>query len=323
MKTLILPSTPIAEVERRLKLALDKLCGDKGPWTWDDDNREAKAAIERWIAGGDLRQLPRLNGPSGTGKSRLIQGASQVLLSLHGCGIRTLEAVEIPAQYVKAQKGSGDYIANLADPDKYPLLIIEDIGLEKNAPSFLVGDTGVNVVAQIVQLRYKRWEQGMPLATGFTDNLTDATLMERYDERCVSRMAHMTFYAAVTGDNRRANSALPRPATSLAEIPKQIEVDPTSPEVLAAVDQVRNHMSLKRRDIEAAAAKRRKDRIEYMQQRIHRMTLAELHEVIQADPYEELRSIARNRFDSVSPVKYSDFLAKLESGDQPLNEQRA
>lgn len=322
MKTLIFPPTPIEEVTRRLQLALDKLCGDRGPWKWDEDNAEAKAMIEAWIAAGDLRQLPRLSGPSGTGKSRLIQGASAVLLSLHGCGIRTLEAMEIPGQYVKTSKAGGDYVANLADPDKYPLLVIEDIGPEKNAPSFLVGDTGVNVVAMIVQIRHKRWEQGMPVATGFTDNLTDEALMTRYDERCVSRMAHMTFYAAVKGENRRSDAALPRPAASLAEIPKALDIDPTSPEVLAAINKVRNHSDIRRAERIEEAAKKKADYIERMQAKVHRMDLAELHGTIQNDPFTEVRDMARNRFEAIAPIKYSEFVEQLVEAELKKEAER-
>ena len=322
MKTLIHPATPIEDVQRRLQAALNKLCGDKGPWKWDEHNADAKLAIEAWIAAGDLRQLPRLSGPSGTGKSRLIQGASTVLLSLHGCGIRTLEAVEMPGQYVRSQKSSGDYIAMLADPDKYPLLVIEDIGLEPLAPSFIPGHAGIHVVAQVVQIRHKRWEAGMPLATGFTDNLDDAALMAWSDERCVSRMGHMTFWAKVTGSNRRTDAALPLPATTLAEIPKQLEFDPTSPEVLAAIEKVRTHTDVKRMERIAEAAKKKADYIDKMQQRVHRMDLAELHQVIQTDVFPEVRDIARNRFEYVSPIKYAEFCEQLAESERRKAEEQ-
>lgn len=227
MKTLLLKSTPQPEVQSRLDRALLNLCGREAPWKWDADNTPARDALTAWIAAGDLRKMPRLNGPVGTGKSRLIQAAGIVLRDLHGCGIRLIDAIELPARHARASKSSTSVIEELADPDKYPLLVIEDIGLEKNAPSFLTGDTGINVVSELVQLRYKRWQAGHPLATGFTDNLLDEALLEKYGDRCVSRMVHMTFLVPVEGKDRRASAPPPQAAP---EVGFQLPV-PTPEEV--------------------------------------------------------------------------------------------
>lgn len=249
MKPLIYPQSRIELVADLFKGELDRIIGTAGGWSVDKDNRGAMNALCAWMAAGDLRRGPRLSGPVGTGKSSLISACSGVLLKLHGVGIRTVDAVELSVA-VSSSKDKRGVLKSYADFHQYPFLVIEDLTLEKNAPSYVKGDNGINVVAELIQLRYKYWQQGLPLSTGFTDNADDQMLEHKYELRCCSRMGHMAFLVAVPGNDRRVNAPLPVPAAQLSiafsaaaePLPEPEEQEATAPAPAPAARKVMDNI---------------------------------------------------------------------------------
>lgn len=208
---------PIARdhAQRVFRHHLDRLSRRPDGWAIDDDNRPALGQVCDWIAAGDYRLGPMLIGPVGTGKSTIIEAAGSATNELHRRGLRTIDAVELASAC--CGKDGRAALKIYADFERYPMLIIEDLLLEKNAPSFLPGDDGINAVAELVQLRYKNWQRGFPLCTGFTHNATDEQLLARYGERCVSRMSHMVYLAKVGGRDRRREAPLPAAPAQLPQ----------------------------------------------------------------------------------------------------------
>lgn len=302
----------INEAKRLLIAGLHRLSDRDEGWTIDDDNRPALTAVSEWIAAGDFRKGIALRGPVGTGKSKVVQAISTVLMNTMSKGIRQLEAVELVSTVAKA-KGDRSILEKYADHLKYPHLCIEDLDTEGNAPSFIAGDGGINCVAELIQFRYKRWEQGLPLTTYFTTNADNARLFERYGERCMSRLAHMVTVVPLPGPDRRTDAALPSNVQSRIEFIEPERPAPTHPEILAAVEQIRQGHDVAKMEAEAKAATRRSEYLDDMRQRVRRMNLQGLHNVIQNDPYQEARELARNQFDSVAPVNYADFIIQLNA----------
>jgi DNA replication protein DnaC len=300
------------QIKLGLQAKLDEVSGRDEGWIIDDDNRDCLRRVSEWIHEGDYRRGFTLRGPVGTGKSRVVEAAGRVLIALHGKGIRRIEAVELVNIVAKA-KGDRSVLEKYADHVTYPFLWIEDLDTEGNAPSFVTGDGGINCVAELVQVRYKRWEQGLKITTGFTTNATNSRLLERYGERCCSRMNHMAQVIPLPGPDRRAqNATLPnvqqriefhQPATS------EVATAALSP-ILAEFQQAHDLRVLERNRNEA---ERKAKYLDELRMKVRRLQLAELHQVIQTDVFSEARDIARNQFNSVSPITYDQFCEQLET----------
>lgn len=231
IKTLIQSASDVGKVRRLFRNELDRLAVDH-PWEVTDDNREAMNQLCEWLAAGDYRLGPVLAGPVGTGKSSMIEAASHAMRCLHGFGMRTIEAIELSAACLGREGRAA--LRLYADHTKYPLLVIEDLMLEKNAPSYIAGDDGINTVAELIQIRYKNWQRGFPLSTGFSHNATDEQLLIKYGERCVSRMAHMGFFLTVDGEDRRRGASIPKPA----QMTIAFTAAPPPPEEVSTADPV-------------------------------------------------------------------------------------
>lgn len=296
-----------------IKLALQaKLNAASGTeWVIDDDNRECLRKVSEWIHGEDYRRGFTLRGPVGTGKSRVVEAAGKILLAIHGKGIRRIEAVELVNIVAKA-KGDRSVLEKYADHTVYPFLWIEDLDTEGNAPSFVTGDGGINCVAELIQVRYKRWEQGLKLTTGFTTNATNARLLERYGERCCSRMNHMAEVIPLPGPDRRAESAvLPSVHQHRIDFTPPASIEAASAAIAPILAKFKEEHDMRTVAKRKVDADRKAEHIDDMRSRVRRMDLAALHEVIQSDPYNDSRDMARNQFNTISPIPYDQFLEQL------------
>lgn len=300
----------LEEIQYMLKQALDRLSERPDGWTLDKDNRPCLQSVSEWIQAGDFRRGLILRGPVGTGKTRVIKAAGQVLAHLHGKGICQIEAIEL-VNIIARAKGDRSVLEKYADPLKYKMLCIEDIDTEGNAPSFVKGDTGINCVLELVQIRYKRWEAGLPITTFFTTNATNDRLLERYGERCVSRMNHMARVIGLPGPDRRAQSVLPTPKGEQAAFVQAPVQEITSAEAKAIIDNFKSGHDVKLIERAKLMEQRKVEHLDILRARVRGMELAELHHVIQNNPYPEARDIARNQFNSVAPITYAEFCERL------------
>lgn len=307
----------LTQVKRALKAELDLLCQHEEGFVIDTDNRQPLTEVCEWIQGGDFRKGFNLRGPVGTGKSLLVKAVGNIMRNAGLCkGIRSVEAVELVNVVAKA-RGDRSILAEYADHTKYPFLWIEDLDTEGNAPSFVKGDEGINCIAELIQVRYKRWEMGFPLTTGFTTNATNARLVERYGERCCSRMSHMVKVIGLPGPNRRATAVLPETLNVLPAAQSPVDRSEPSLALAAMVNEIKAAHDVKQLDRVKAEAKRKSNYLDDMRVRVRRMELADLHEVIQNDVFTEARDIARNQFEQVAPHTYAEFLEMLK-GDNPI-----
>lgn len=322
----------LAMAGRMLKDELDQISGSPTGWVVDQDNRDALNEVAAWIYRGDFRRGFTLRGPVGTGKSRIVEAAGRVLRKIDGRGIRRIEAVELVNTVAKA-KGDRSVLEKYADHMAYPFLWIEDLLTEGNAPSFVKGDEGINCVAELLQVRYKRWEQGLPLTTGFTTNGDNAQLLERYLERCCSRMNHMAFVIPLPGPDRRASSAIPEVQqrmefAALAEpVPDsedsvRMNDEPIAPGIQGIVDTVRRNHDARVMERHAAFEKRKAEYLDDMRTRVRRMDLAELHGVITTDAYAEGRSIALNEWANRAPISHEAFCEQLAESERRKAEEQ-
>lgn len=313
----------LALAGRMLKEELDRSCSNPMGWIVDADNREALNTVAAWIHAGDFRRGFTLRGPVGTGKSRIVEAAGRVLLRIDGRGIRRIEAVELVNAVAKA-KGDRSVLEKYADHTAYPFLWIEDLLTEGNAPSFVKGDDGINCVTELIQVRYKRWEQGLPLTTGFTTNGNNDQLLTRYLERCCSRMNHMAFVIPLPGPDRRADSVLPEIQQRIefaskehaeeGEAQARLKDESIAPGIQGLVDSVRKDHDLRVMAKREAVAKKKAEYLDDLRARVRRMELVELHQVITHDPYEEGRSIALNEWANRAPISHEEFLQRISSG---------
>lgn len=298
------------QVKRALKAELDHLSG-RGVWDIDDDNRECLQKVSEWIHAGDYRRGFTLRGPVGTGKSRVVEAVGRVLMVIHNKGIRRMEAVEL-VNIIARAKGDRSVLEKYADHTAYPFLWIEDLLTEGNAPSFVSGDGGINCVTELIQIRYKRWEQGLPLTTGFTTNGNNDQLLERYLERCCSRMNHMAFVIPLPGPDRRAlAAALPAVIQQTIDFTPPASNEVASAAIGAILKDFRSKHDMRTMERSKFEAGRRALYLDDMRIRVRRMDLAELHFVIQNDIHGEARDMARNQFNAMAPITYDQFLIEL------------
>lgn len=301
---------PLDDIKWALKDKLNAVCGSE--WIVDGDNRDCLRRVSEWIHGADYRRGFTLRGPVGTGKSKVVEATSKVLTALYGKGIRRIEAVELVNIVAKA-KGDRSVLEKYADHTVYPFLWIEDLDTEGNAPSFVTGDAGINCVAELIQVRYKRWEQGLKLTTGFTTNATNARLLERYGERCCSRMNHLSEVIPLPGPDRRLKVASLPPIQQRIEYPPPASDKAASEALAPIIAEFTQQHDLRLMERARADAERKAGYLDELRLKVRRMELAELHRIIQTDVFIEARDIARNHFNNIAPISYDEFCERLEA----------
>lgn len=306
----------LENVKLALKDELDRLArlsGRPEGWIVDDENRDCLRRVSEWIHTGDFRRGFTLRGPVGTGKSRIVEAAGNIMRNAGLCrGIRRIEAVELVNMVTRA-KGDRSVLEKFADHILYPFLWIEDLLTEGNAPSFVKDDPGINCVSELLQVRYKRWEQGLPLTTGFTTNGNNDQLFTRYEERTCSRMNHLSFVIPLPGPDRRAGQNLPTALQQRMEFTQPTVPIAPDQAIGSIIEQFKETHDMRRIEQAREQEKRKVEYIDDMRARVRRMNLAELHQVIQTDVYDEVRDLARNQFNVLSPVSYKEFLIELEA----------
>lgn len=151
-----------------------------------------------------------LYGPPGTGKTHALMAAARVLLA-HGRKCRVWGFSELLARQ-KAEWGSKDAYDWVADANRRPVLVLDELGEGK------LSDWAVEQLYRVVDGRYK---SGRPLLCasnysldGLCDRLSAAGSDSESAGRLCSRLAEMCRPRLVDGPDRRMAAALARKRAS-------------------------------------------------------------------------------------------------------------
>lgn len=196
-----------------MKKAIDLLieCASRmcsGDFVVDAENRPALEEVAEWLRAEAMEPGPRkgllLIGNVGSGKTMLMRSASDALTRVRGYGFGVKNCGELVRMF-----NAGGFDGDLSRWMKAKELCMDDLGTEGDGMHFGVRS---NVIVEIMEHRYQLQQRGLVDRTHFTSNLGLPAIKERYGERFVSRLSHVTNaigLGASKGAKDRRQSALP------------------------------------------------------------------------------------------------------------------
>lgn len=177
-----------------------------GYWFMNDDRMVCKDPITGASIRGRLDKGLYIAGPTGTGKSVALDIIKELEKKnprrkpsdLNGVHYQNRDSITVRADEIT------DEFARTGDVERFKKafsLAIQDLGSEPTETLYM--GNRVNVLKSIIEYR----GDNPNLQTFVTSNLSlkSETLMNKYGDRCVSRLKEMMNYMTLTGKDRREN----------------------------------------------------------------------------------------------------------------------
>ena len=200
----------------------------------DEGNAEAIRDLAHWMVNAPCKYLTHecgiiLGGPVGTGKTDIMRALSRTVTE----GIRMVSAITIVHQFNKTSRtdndNGGDKVIEKwgrMDLD----LCIDDLGEERTGRHY---GAEVDVIAEVIALRYKLWKERGIRTHATTNIVSDEAMLQRYGQRTYDRLMEMCRIVPVTGPSRRGQTSptahhrpplfvLPEPAPTDQEVAEDI-----------------------------------------------------------------------------------------------------
>lgn len=295
----------------------------------DDNNRQPLTLLKYWMIGEHHKEAiadpsgkrteysihPEkgilLMGGVGTGKTAMMRALSHAMNMGGGSGFKIANAIRIVKEY-NSSDGGDNVVLEYAHSGA---LCIDDLGAEEDGKHY---GKITNVIADIIALRYENRH-----TTHFTSNSDTKALLDKYDERTLSRINEMASIIPLSGQDRRTGAmTVPhrRPnALFMPDPPPMTEEQraASKEQADAAIKVLRDHMDEAKRQKREEVERKRREDVEKELKIIARETTGNLAHYARFHPFEEIRRAAKDEIARRTTAPLQEVYAAADKVNVP------